>query len=534
MILFFLLAALLGIVFAVAAAPREAIDINRLQSDPTYFALVIWNKELQPKQVEFATACIEEDHVVACFSRQTGKSFLLSVMCIFYLLWGPPGQIKIGVYAPRFETAIDIMFNNTKELIYKRWDLFENEVAHIKMGRITMRNGNELRAFTANKNANVRGYSPSIILIDESQDITDKMYFQQILPSGSAMKGLTADIKEGFKTKIWEAGTPGGRNHFHDSLVPLNLLHRIDSYDSDLGNRVVTQTCEESWLLGPDYIEKMRRRMMPEEFAQEYMITFNLDTGFVFPWDHILLATAGNTERNFIRQATRRYYGGVDLGRNKDHTVLSIFEYFDGQYDMVCHKQWDLGLTWMQIFEEMLPMIKAWEPTLLLWDVGQVGDMAGEIFFSQLKNCEPFTFGNESKRDLVVNGQKLFANEKINMWDIDSLRKEFDQLEEGRTQTGKPTYMAPDRRDGKGKMHDDQVFAVLLALMAGRFHMGEQDGMESMVDNEVSELQKFMDKQIPKGDDRKESRTSERVGERRGKKKNQLRSIFNDKRFWDR
>lgn len=508
------------------------IDVERLKTDPAYFALIIWDKELQEKQIEFAKACIEEDHVVACFSRQSGKSFLLSVMCIFFMLFGPPGQIKIGVYAPRFETAIDIMFNNTVDLLRDRWDLFKNEVRKIKMGKITFRNGNELRAFTANKNANVRGYSPSIILIDESQDITDKMYYQQILPSGSATKGLTAGQREGFETKIWEAGTPGGRNHFHDHLVPLNMLHRTNSYFSDLENRVVTQTCDESWLLTPKYLEKMRRSMTSEEFNQEYNITFNLDTGFVFPWDDIVTATAGNSERHFTYYANRRYYAGVDLGRNKDHSVLTIFEYFNGEYSMVEHKQWDLGLRWKDIFGEMLPMIAGWKPTLLLWDHGQVGDMAGEIFFSKLKNCEPFDFSNDSKRDLVVNAQKLFADEKINMWDIDSLRKEFDQLEEGRTQGGKPTYMAPDRRDGKGKMHDDQVFSVLMAFMAGRFDMGEQDGMESMVDKEVTELQQYLQELIPKSDDRKESsRSSKKKAERKNK---ELKSIFSDKSFWDR
>ena len=348
------------------------------------------------------------------------------------------------------------------------------------------------------------------------------------------MKGLTAGQRDGFETKIWEAGTPGGRNHFHDHLVPLNMLHRTDSYFSDLENRVVTQTCDESWLLTPKYLEKMRRSMTSEEFNQEYNITFNLDTGFVFPWDDIVTATAGNTERHFTRYANRKYFGGVDLGRNKDHTVLTMFEYFNGEYTMVEHHRWELGLRWPEIFGEMLPRIMAFPPTLLLWDHGQVGDLAGEVFFQHIKNCEPFDFSNNSKRDLVVNAQRLFADEKVDMWDIDSLRKEFDQLEEGRTPSGLPTYTAPERRDGKGRMHDDQVFSVLLGFMAGRLHMGEQDGMESMVDKEVTELQQYLEKLMPKSDDRKESRRSNSKKVEPKRKKEGLGSIFTDKKFWDR
>ena len=134
-----------------------------------------------------------------------------------------------------------------------------------------MKNGAEFHALSASEQAHIRGHSPTIIQIDESQDISDKKYYEDILPSGSATGA-----------KIQEIGTTTGRNHFYrNTLQSSNKEHKV---------HVVYQSYRECPFTNPKYIARMKRRMPKARFQREFENVFDVDYGMAFPFDPLQAA----------------------------------------------------------------------------------------------------------------------------------------------------------------------------------------------------------------------------------------------------
>ena len=195
---------------------------QKCKDDIEFFFASVLGITLCGKQIDFAHSMMDNSHTVAVFARQSGKSTTISGCIVHALIFDR--KVKVGIYAPTKETAIYVMFQYVVD-IFEGHSALMNLVVHDgirRSGFIKMKNGNSLRAFTASKDSkSVRGYDPTIIVIDESQDITDDMYNDDILPSGAALKGGMVngvfDPNKATKTKVWEAGTCKGRSHFYET-----------------------------------------------------------------------------------------------------------------------------------------------------------------------------------------------------------------------------------------------------------------------------------------------------------------------------
>jgi len=447
--------------------------LHRLKTDINFFSVKVHKIDLarNPKQLLFAQSCLKFTHTVACFSRQTGKSTALAICATHALAFGD--HVSIGIYAPTKDQSIGVMFNSIVEMIRDSPILY-SMVSHpiLKGGAINMKNGNTLRAFTANKDTkSVRGFSPTHIIIDESQDVVDDIYFGSILPSGAAIKGLRVGSDDiGVKTKYWEAGTPAGRNHFMKYVQK-----SMPAGEAPDGTRIVkvVQPWYESTTVDRDLVEDARANYPRLQFEAEYECKFNFDTGFAFDWKQVDDATVGHNQRSFYREQDGIYVGGVDLGRNRDHTVLTIFEWNPPVWKMVGHKQWDTGLLWEEIFSEMTEMFDFWRPQYTIVDKGGIGDIAYEAYFDRLPwSCLPWIFTVDSKLKLIHNAQRLLEHDDLWLWDEIGLVQQLKDMPEERNGAGKPIYNKIDK-----KHHDDRVWSMVMALMAGKLYIGEGESI---------------------------------------------------------
>jgi len=467
---------------------KGSIVYSRLVHDIEYYFEKIHDIKLVGKQGDVAKSCIKNRHTVACFSRQSGKSTTISGCAVHELLFGK--NVKIGVYGPTRETAIDVMFTYIRDVLESKPILAQQIKEIRKSGSITMHNGNRLRTFTASKDSkSVRGYDPNIIIIDESQSITDEKYDEDILPSGAALKGMNVstglNLANVVRTRIWEAGTPLGRNHFFDiSQVAVSP----EETDGEIPV-IVYQPYTEYPYADVDFIEGRREVQPMKRWEQEYLCKWNLDTGYAFNWADVRGSCHLPIPDTFQRNSEGVYFAGIDLGRNRDHTVLSVFEYHKPIYKMVFHYKWDLHLSWNKIFTEIYHFLGQWQPILTLADKGGVGDVIFDSVFSQFPwDCEGWIYTVKSKADLIMNTQRLMERGNLSMFNHEELKEQFRILPEDRSPTtGIPIYKKPE------KEHDDRVHSVVLGLMAGQIYIGDGEVNREIVSAaEISEFMKML------------------------------------------
>ena len=454
---------------------------KRLRNDIAFFADFYFDLFLEPKQIEFANSCINNDHTAACFSRQTGKSTMLSILNVHQLLYGKNTFIEF--YAPTEKQALKVVFARTKQL-FESQDVLYDEIKKImRSGWIEMYNKNCMQAQTANRDSNIRGFSPSVIAIDESQDIPDDKYQADIKGSGAAMKGLSATVRRLINrlpvsdremalkehvttTRIWECGTPRGRNHFYENIE----MPGMHCY-------VVKQPWHECSFIDKAWIQRERVRMPESLFLQEYECVFGIDEGFAFDWNDITAAMDGNKKRKFTRVPEMMYVGGIDIGQKVDYTVLTILEVMGTSKRMVFHYVWPLNMRFMDMTSQIAHHLDQWNPSLVVADVTGYGKRIYHRYFVPMDHpIKGLRYNAERKTELVNMTKTALERGELELWDDLRLKKEFKTMPEKRLDSGQFKYQNQEE-------HDDQVNAVMLAVFAA----------EALTNHGVPKTMKFYD-----------------------------------------
>ncbi len=93
---------------------------------------------------------------------------------------------------------------------------------------------------------------------------------------------------------------------------------------------------------------------------------------------------------------SKKYYAGLDFGRQNDYTVLTIV---NGDGDVVDfyrerQKSWDI------IISEVVAKLKKWRPVCFA-EVNSIGDVLYEQIKKQYPSIQPFITNNESKQNMI-------------------------------------------------------------------------------------------------------------------------------------
>lgn len=444
---------------------------------------------LSEKQRQLAESALKNQHTVACFGRQTGKSNTLALVCAHQLIFG--NHISIGIYAPTEGQALGVMYKKVLDIfndpflkpMKKQLIAYHNKKGYLVMRRVFEGKQNDLRCFTANDSSNTRGFSPSIIIIDETMDISNEKYHADILPSGAGIKG-------GVRTRIIECGTPLGRNHFYDTLIE-GIEYDEDNI-AEKGRTVCiwqpyTEVAHEVWY--DESLPEKAKRQDRIRYEAEYLCKWAPDFGFAFDFNDILKAATIEDFKD-RRRPEGHYVGGIDIGRNRDHSVIVILyaaEEIDPTWEMVYLEQWSLDLRYDIMFEDMKEVMAFWQPDFTLIDQMNVGDLAYENYFEMLPQyTEGWKSTTTKKVELMHNLQRLFQNEKIIIWNHDILLEQLRKIPEERTLSGQPRYKKPEGG------HDDQVQALAMAAMAGRELLGEDGIGEMLFEKDKKEGDEFL------------------------------------------
>lgn len=288
--------------------------------------------------------------ITALQARQSGKSEALaslsSSLCIILpaIAKAFPDDPRltqfiagfwIGIFAPKMQQSA-IIYERIRtradkpeaSQIYSDPDIAIT-VRQSRGDQVSWSNGSLVRAQTASEQSSVEGGTYHLIIVDEAQLVSEKKLNKEISPMLAATNGTLAkigtanDLRGNFKKSIIynvELEKSGGpRNHFE---VPYDMAitekRKAFEETGDPKHQLY-----EKWVAGE--LKRLGGNIENEEFRQNFRLLWQeAHLGAIDPES---LAAAGDYQMEFVEGGfSKRYVAGLDYGRKRDVTILSIAE----------------------------------------------------------------------------------------------------------------------------------------------------------------------------------------------------------------
>jgi phage terminase large subunit-like protein len=285
--------------------------------------------------------------------------------------------------------------------------------------------GSSIEFFSGERPDNIRGNTFDYMVVDEMA-FTRPELWDEVLSATVLVKGK----------KIIFISTPKGKNHFHRLCMQPNYDDRyvyfhFTSYDNPM--------------IDPRELDERKRSLPDYVFRQEYLAEFIDNASGIFKNVHECIGEGAKTPK---------MYGGLDIGRADDYTVLTIINQ-DGQ--MVTAHRWRHD-EWTKIIEKVATIIKQYNATTLV-EVNNQGDVFFEMLSTRCKNMiHPFVTTSKTKPIIIEDLAVAFEQSAISIineqWLIDELEN-FSYIYNPNTRS--VTYSAPSG------LHDDGVISTALA-----------------------------------------------------------------------
>ena len=358
-------------------------------------------------------------YFVLNIGRQFGKT-MLAMNQLYYWMFNHLG-CKCAWVSPVYKQSKKVF--EEMVLAFEGTGLIEKNATEltIKVGK------SSLQFFSAERYDNIRGFTFDYLVCDEFA-FMDEAAWTEVLRATVLVKGK----------KVLLISTPKGKNHFYNlfNLDGVNEQYksfRMSSYDNPLIN--------------PSEIDDARLTLPDHVFRQEYLAEF-IDGGAGIFSPKYKEASGGV-----------KFYGGVDLGRADDYSVLSIF---NEKGEQVYLNRWRHD-TWSNITRQISEQINRFNATVNV-EVNSIGDALIDQIKSQCKNpynVQPFVTSAKSKNDIIESLAVATQTDAVTFLPIDWLQKEFDVFSfEYNAKSRTIKYGAPYG------FHDDGIMATAMAHAA--------------------------------------------------------------------
>jgi len=310
----------------------------------------------------------EEKYVVLTTGRQWGKT-MLGINMI--LKWGlSKSNTKCMWVSPIYKqskNAFEILDKAIKGTpVHKQTNISEMEISFV--------NGSKILFRSAERADGLRGHTLDYLICDEAAFMKTEVWDTVLKPT-VLVKGK----------KVLFISTPKGKNFLY-SLNQRGLDNDQKSYLTLRG------TSYDTPFISAEELEEARRTLPEEVFKQEIMGEFIDSGGEVFKeLDEYCTVHEWEPKR-----PEKKYYGGLDLGRNDDYTVLTIMDQ-NGRVVNIYrdrHKPWDV------LVDNVIKICKRYNCQLGI-EVNNVGDVIYEQIKSRYQQVHPFVTTNSSKTNII-------------------------------------------------------------------------------------------------------------------------------------
>jgi hypothetical protein len=308
----------------------------------------------------------------------------------------------------------------------------------------------------------LRGYHPDCIFLDEASIIPTEMITSEI------MMMLTKP-----NAALIMSGTPMAFDHIFRQAFLDTKRYSIHHYSSD-SSPLVSKTQLSEW----------REMMTKEEWQREVQAQWVEASQTFFPMD--LIATCidleldnpaspdqyiENIEQIKPIQLRRKYFAGLDLGKQVDHSVLAIIELTDkGVVRLVHKREFPLGTPYPEVIAYVAKTHQALDLEGMYIDKTGIGDaIVDELESIDVPNVKGVFFTDVEKENMLNYLKLLMEKKQLRIRGED--KQLIAQINEQQYEYLKPNT-AQERihikfRHPRGR-HDDQLYALALACYASK------------------------------------------------------------------
>jgi hypothetical protein len=345
---------------------------------------------------------------------------------------------------------------DTEEHAYKVWDRFilhaqntllEGLVANYSKERhlLTLKTGAEAQMLSANNPRSLSGDGVSLWLVDEAQELTLEAY-ENLYPSTAERDGI-----------IIMAGVSEGEGPFKE------ISYRGDHPADNPEYLTIRKTTFDNPFVPRRRIELAKRTLSPEKFAQLYLAEWQEALSHLFREveRHVAPLPAYLADGGWGFLAPFRpnwlYYGGVDLARLSDWTVVTLFDHTG------LLVAWDrfTNVDWALQKGRILALARAYGWPRFAVDSTGVGDPLCQELQAAGLAVEPVQIStNAVKRSLVDSLAIEIGAGRRHYPHLSTLLEELTRYEAHRSRTPGSNviqYRAP------AGVHDDWVMSLALA-----------------------------------------------------------------------
>jgi hypothetical protein len=309
----------------------------------------------------------------------------------------------------------------------------------------------------------LRGYHPDWIFLDEASIVPSEMITSEIMPM------LTKP-----NVVLIMSGTPMAFDHVFRKAFLDTQRYSIHHYSSD-----------SSPLVSKPQLLEWREMMTKEEWQREVEALWVETTQTFFPMD--LIATCLDPELDNpastnqyieelerikpIQQVRRHYFAGLDLGKQIDHSVLTVAELKDKKIVRLVHKrQFPLGTPYQEVIAYIVKAHQTFGFEGMYVDKTGVGDaIVDELESIDIPDVKGVFFTDVEKENMLNYLKFLMEKKQLQIRGED--KQLIAQINEQQYEYLKPNT-AQERihlrfRHPRGR-HDDQLYALALACYASK------------------------------------------------------------------
>ncbi|MBI2126098.1 MAG: hypothetical protein HYU02_02120, partial [Thaumarchaeota archaeon] len=377
---------------------KEPIILQKLQENAPLFARFILG--FSPTEYQERILNDNKRWVAVRIARQGGKTVgVLGVRAIHFLSMHP--RITVLIVAPSFRQAM-IVRNKmeplfmaipkpVRKLIFKK----------IQQTQVFTNHGSDMY-YLPNSPDLIRGYTAWAIFVDEVAMFRDADYlFENVL---MPMTNTTRQKGFGF---IYGMSTPKGKKSYFYEICRGRKSRNWSQH------HYTWRDVLKAGLVDQQTIDQYREDYDPHRFTMEYEAEFVEDIDSWLPYDLIISCIEGSEKRkwdylSFEEEQSGEFFGGVDLGKHQDHSVILVFRREGEVFNLIHKKKFPLDTSYASVIGYMKVLNERWN-SFSKWfvDATGVGDYVVEEINNLGLNVEGITFTLPRKEELAMNMKEL-------------------------------------------------------------------------------------------------------------------------------
>ena len=380
-----------------------------------------WIDEIERDGVKYITLLV---------GRQVGKSLIGENMILKWALENPN---SILMWISPIYSQVRKVYDDIENVLQGTPLIVSSNKSNYEMELL---NGSKILFRSGEKPDSLRGYTNDYLIVDEAAFIKDEVW-EQILKPTILVRGK----------KCLFLSTPKNKGNYLYKLHLRGLDQEQTQYVTLRGS-----SYDNPFINKEDLDEA--KKVLPEAiFNQEIMGMWIDSGGEVFK----------DIEKYTILpewkpyNSNKRYYAGIDVGRQEDYSVLTIID-DDGD---VCYIYRERHKSWDSILTDMSRLLQQYKATAMV-EVNGIGDALYEQLEKKYKNIHPFITTQQSKQQIVEDLIYELNTEKMRLPSENLFEPLTSELKtftfHYSPSTRKVSYKAIDGA------HDDTIMSLALSL----------------------------------------------------------------------